>query len=673
MKISLSIKIAVLVMITSFIGIITLSYVSYSQAEKIFIQNSKDRLNQKINQYTEFIKNQITSFKYDINTLSYNPLIKGLVRAYNDPYKYDPQDNKTYSQFIQDVISTFNIMLTQNKSYYQIRILDIKGNELIKLIKDKNKIISLKENSLQNKSNMKYFKETIKYPINKIYISEINLNREYGQIEFPIKPTIRIAKIIENNTKTGAIVIININITKAFDFEKLRKSPIKTYIANNEGYYIFNSTNPNKEFGFEFGKDFKITNDFPFIKELYNSTKDVISFIDTKQNKIYEAKKVYLSPDRFLVILQVANASLFKQKANDYFNTIAIYIFGSLIFITLITIISVKILTNPIKKLTETADKIAKTKGKKHIKIDIKSNDEIGELANAFQIMLNALTKSQKEIEHFAQNLEKEVEKKTKELQKINKNLQKMVEEKVNELREKDKALIQQSKMAAMGEMIGAIAHQWRQPLNALALNIQMLEDLAEDEHLDKETLKEFIKKNMETIKFMSNTIDDFRNFFRKDKEKTIFDIKDIIQNTLHLQRAQLKNHDIEVIENLESAKIEGYKNELMQAILNIISNAKDAIDERRKKEKIKGIIKISTKKDGDNVIIEIEDNGGGIDLHYLDKIFEPYFTTKEEGKGTGMGLYMVKEIIERNGGKIEVANTKEGAKFKIILKAKRD
>ena len=206
-------------------------------------------------------------------------------------------------------------------------------------------------------------------------------------------------------------------------------------------------------------------------------------------------------------------------------------------------------------------------------------------------------------------------------------------------------------------------------PLNALAINIQLLEDLYEDGVLDDKTLKDLIQKNMETIQFMSNTIDDFRNFFRKDKEKVEFDIKEVIEKTIELQKAQLSNHNIKVITNLESVKFKGYKNEFMQVILNLVSNAKDAIVDKNKE----GVIKISSKKEQDKIVIEIEDNGGGIPEEIINRIFEPYFTTKEEGKGTGMGLYMVKEIINRMDGEISVINTKEGAKFIIILKEKNE
>jgi len=672
-KISISLKISILVMLTSLLGISILSYISYTQAKKIFIEHTYQVLDNNLKEYSNYIKNSINKLKYNITLLSFNPSIKGFMRAYLDKYKYDEVANKTFSQYENDVIRIISLMIKQNPEYFQVRILNSKGKEILKLIKDKSEIYKTPKSLLQNKSNMDYFRDSINLKNNVIYISKINLNREFHTIEFPIKPTIRVAKVIFVKDRAVAITIINANIKKLFNLEKLRKNKyIKTYIANSDGYYIFDYDDPNKEFGFEFGKDFKIFDKFSFLKEFYKSDKEKISFIDKKKNLIIKAKKVYISKNRFLVVVKTTTTAIFEKKSSEYKKNLFIAVLIITLFITLLTTLLVTKLTKPITELTKIAKKIAK--GEEKVKININSNDEVGELARAFDIMLKSLIKSKKEIEEFANKLEIEVDKKTKELQEINKNLQHIVEEKVNEIRKKDSVLSQQSKMAAMGEMIGAIAHQWRQPLNALAINIQLLEDMYEDGSLDKKTLKEFIDKNMQTIQFMSNTIDDFRNFFRKDKTKTEFDVKEVIEKTLNLQKAQLKDHNIKVETNLESVKIKGYKNEFMQAILNIISNAKDVIDEKREQDSnFQGKIKILSKKEDDRVIIEIEDNGGGIPNEIKDRIFEPYFTTKEEGKGTGMGLYMTKEIIDRINGKIKVENTKDGAKFIIILKAEND
>ena len=653
-KIPLSLKISLLVMVVSLIGILILSYISYNEANKIFTSYSTTLLKENVDKEIKRILFRVKDLEYDIKMISYNPLIKGFFRAYYDPYKYDEKTNRTYSQYKSQIENILSLMLKQNSEYFQMRLLDEKGNELVKLVKEKNKI---KVDSLQNKANRNYFKDIL-HSKDDIYFSKINLNREFHTIEFPIKPTLRVGKVLKIGGGKKGIIIINVNIYKFLKVKKLKESHTQTFIANKDGDYIYNTLDPNKNFGFEFGKDFKIYYDFHFIKPLFENRKSLTLI---KDDKIYVAKKLYLSPTDFLVILKMTSNKIFEEKSKEYFHKLILSIIIIVIFITILTSFLTSILVRPIKKLIAIANEIVKTKGEKYIKIDIKTNDEIEELAKTLDIMLKKLIKSKKEIEHFANNLEKEVDKKTKELQKINKNLQKMVEEQVSEIRKKEQALIQQSKMAAMGEMIGAIAHQWRQPLNSLALNIQMLEHM---DNLDEKTLKEFIDKNMQTIKFMSDTIDDFRNFFRKDKEKVVFDVKEVIEKTINLQRAQLQNRGIELKTDLESVKVKGFKNEFMQVILNLISNARDALEGKEKKE-----IYISSKKVGDDVIVTIKDSGGGIDEKIMDRIFEPYFTTKEEGTGTGLGLYMSKEIIERMGGTIDVKNSEDGAEFIIKLK----
>ena len=254
------------------------------------------------------------------------------------------------------------------------------------------------------------------------------------------------------------------------------------------------------------------------------------------------------------------------------------------------------------------------------------------------------------------------------ELLALNEMLDKRVDEEINARLKVEKEqemqrqfLIQKSKLSSMGEMMGAIAHQWRQPLNALNLNIQNLEDDFDEGLITKSFIQNFIDKNRQTIVFMSKTIDDFRNFFKIDKAKARFSIKEAVIQTLALQSAQFKNYHILVDIEGEDVEIEGFKGEFQQVILNILSNAKDAIIER--------------KKDEGHILIEIhptymliEDNAGGIEESILERIFEPYFTTKEQGEGTGIGLYMSKMIIEKNmGGRLSVENGQKGAKFTIM------
>ncbi len=669
-KLKISIKFAIIIMVISLLGIGILAYLSFYQAKQIFTENSIQLLDRNIEKYESSVKDSINVLRYDITMLAFNASVLGFLRAYHDPNKYDEKSNKTYGQFKTEIIALFNLIMSQNKSYFQIRIIDAKtGMELIKVIKNGNKIVNIKDSDLQNKYSSNYVQGVLKQEKD-IFISDINLNREHKTIEFPIKPTIRIAKLIKIRNQNAGIVVINSNIKILFKFKKLRETPeIQSFVTNQHGDYILNTVEPFKEFGQEFGKDYKIYKDFKVLKPLFFSKKEKIIYNDKKH--ILEAKKIFISNDKFIVIAKNTISSLFEQKSRKYILNLIFYIIIITFFITIVTAIIARMLTKPIVELSNIANKIAITKGEEDIPINIESNDEIGDLANSFKMMLEALVNSKKEIEQFASKLEEEVSKKTKELQELNKNLQKNVEEKIAEIRKKDKALLQQSKMAAMGEMIGAIAHQWRQPLNSLALNIQLLVDLVENNELTLEEIEDFVEKNMKTIQFMSKTIDDFRNFFREDKEKTAFDIKEAIEATISLQKDQLNSHNIELQTELKSMKAYGFKNEFMQVILNIISNARDVILEKQRHDKnFKGLIKVKNELENSMIVVRIWDNAGGIPENIIDRIFEPYFTTKDQGKGTGMGLYMSKEIMNNMSGGIEVRNVNNGVEFIVRIPA---
>lgn len=235
---------------------------------------------------------------------------------------------------------------------------------------------------------------------------------------------------------------------------------------------------------------------------------------------------------------------------------------------------------------------------------------------------------------------------------------------------EQQQLMFNQAKMAAMGEMIGNIAHQWRQPLNALGLMIQGLEDANLHGALSALYLEDMTQKSMDKITFMSHTIDDFRNFFQPDKKKESFDVVVAIKKTIDIIGTTLENNDIRLIyEGFDENKyfVEGYRNEFQQVALNLLNNAKDALLANAYAEKS---IRIFISLVDDSLYIHFEDNGGGIHESIIERIFEPYYTTKTDGQGTGIGLYMSKMIIEQNmGGQLDVSNHAYGACFTIKLK----
>ncbi|WP_428025841.1 PAS domain-containing sensor histidine kinase [Arcobacter sp.] len=243
------------------------------------------------------------------------------------------------------------------------------------------------------------------------------------------------------------------------------------------------------------------------------------------------------------------------------------------------------------------------------------------------------------------------------------------VEEELSKNREKDRILIQQNKLAAMGEMLGNIAHQWRQPLNNVSLILQFLRDNYKNIAVSEEQIDKFINKANKHIEYMSETIDDFRNFYKPSKTQNKFFVNESIDTLLDMVRNQYESENIKINFEYEKVEITNYENELKQALLNILNNAKDALLMKKEKEDFDAIINISLKKDKEKMKLEISNNGGNIDEEILYKIYEPYFTTKFERQGTGIGLYMTKSIIETNmKGKIEVENISDGVKFTITL-----
>ncbi len=260
---------------------------------------------------------------------------------------------------------------------------------------------------------------------------------------------------------------------------------------------------------------------------------------------------------------------------------------------------------------------------------------------------------------------EAQVMQKQRELEDLNRTLEDRVREEVAKNREKDHLIIQQGRLAAMGEMIGNIAHQWRQPLNVVGLLCQSLQEMHRQGELTGEQLDDTVCQAMEVIKFMSQTMDDFRNFFKPDKEKKEFSVKEVVDRSLSFLRPHLDYHNISIVVNIDKELIvTGYPNEYAQVIINILGNSKDVILERGTENPA---IVINAHREYHRTIVTIQDNAGGISDDIIGKIFDPYFTTKRAGEGSGLGLYMSKTIIEKNMlGSLSAFNTAAGAEFRI-------
>ena len=267
----------------------------------------------------------------------------------------------------------------------------------------------------------------------------------------------------------------------------------------------------------------------------------------------------------------------------------------------------------------------------------------------------------------------------------LTRELEERVKEEMDKRITNERIFFEQKKFADMGQMMNAIAHQWRQPINSIGLYVQLIYESFKDDTIDDDLLENFKEDSMKLVQHMSKTIDDFRSFFDPHTTEKKFEVIKAIVDTVSLVEAQLKNHNIEFtiacrcasnqfeacsstgapVCKFPETTVLGFSSEFRQVIMNLVQNAKDALDMKNHDK----YIKIAVLSIEDTVNISVSDNGGGIPEPVIDKVFDPYFTTKAEGKGTGIGLYMSKMIIEEHmKGHITAENSEEGAVFSITL-----
>jgi flavorubredoxin len=242
------------------------------------------------------------------------------------------------------------------------------------------------------------------------------------------------------------------------------------------------------------------------------------------------------------------------------------------------------------------------------------------------------------------------------------------LKEKKETIKERDRQLFEQAKRAEMGEMIGNIAHQWRQPLAIINTILAILKEKSSAKILKSKELEQKIWAMEEKVEYMSDTIEDFMNYYKPNKDKSLFSINEAIQRALKITNYTVQNHQIEVKTIIDNGLfVNGYMNEFVQVIVSILSNIYD-IKNIRELSFVN--ITIEMKKDGSDVLVIISDDAQGIDEEILPKIFNPYFTTKHQSQGTGLGLHIAKTIIENNmNGSLSVKNNQKGATFTIRIK----
>lgn len=337
-------------------------------------------------------------------------------------------------------------------------------------------------------------------------------------------------------------------------------------------------------------------------------------------------------------------------------------------------------ITRPLAQLSASVAQVAA--GKLDGEIEEVTNDEVGELSHAHNVMVRKLReltaeqeKTEQELRLQATMLEQEVAErqetqqqlayKQQQLESLNRALEERVAKAVHELRLKDKMMMLQGRQAAMGEMINSIAHQWRQPINNLGLIVQGMKLDYDSNELTPAQMDEDVDKIMQTIMFMSQTINDFSRFFSVDRTRTRFNPAEGLKKVVTMMEATLFAQNVSlIVEGQEEVLIEGFSNEYNQVLLNLLNNARDVLIERGV---AKPAIRVVIGQEEGNAVVRVQDNAGGISKEIIGKVFDPYFTTKEDGKGSGIGLYLSRMIIQEHfGGSLTVRNIGSGAEFCI-------
>ena len=395
-----------------------------------------------------------------------------------------------------------------------------------------------------------------------------------------------------------------------------------------------------------------------FLKNLVNNEKVIYAEVvenDEKTVSVGKIKEIDIIKKEFSIekvidsktykigkLIVIADlAPMYKELKSNATSIIFTEIIKMLLISLSIIFFMKKLLTNPLEKMARYANQLSLENLHQPLKIN-----------NATQAKFNELNIVTESINTMRVNLIKQI----------------------NQSREKNNILAQQSKLAAMGEMIGNIAHQWRQPLSLITTAASGIKLNYEVGSLDEEKLDDYTNKIINSAYYLSDTMDDFKDFFKPNKDRKHFKILNAFERTFTLLNSQFTNSNISFIKNIKDVEIYGFENELIQVLINILNNAKD---ELIKKEDQKLFIFIDVFLENENLCICIKDNAGGIEDSVINRIFEPYFTTKHKSQGTGIGLYMSEEIVVKHmKGKLTVRNVDFiyeninyiGAEFKIVI-----
>jgi len=505
----------------------------------------------------------------------------------------------------------FEVLMKTIPQINKVKFISLSGKELVKVSR---------ERLFEKLSEKSYLKEKIfKITMNdKLYYSDIYFSKNSNEM------MIDIAKLVKDLATQEVLGVITVQVS----MESIQEL-ISNKLINGNGIALLNVK--NNQYLYKSSVIESIDDSLDYFSKL----KEVAFVKVDNVNYVVVQKDYSFDRLRMKIIMTNSNKNIFLNIDDAFIKNVEIL----LVIILLLSVamfIFVNYLLSPLRSLKQEINRLSKEINQNEDIEEDKNLNELETIKSHFYLFVKLITDERKKLEEYNKNLELEVAK------EVRKN------------KEKEKLMAHQSKMASMGEMIENIAHQWRQPLSVISTSSsglilqKKLHKISEDEEFER------LEMIVKTSQHLSDTITSFRDFFSQNKDKAYCNIKNICENTLDIIGTKFKNKNIDIITNLKDVNLNTYDSELIQVIMNILTNAHDALEQVSSKK----LIFIDTYSLDENAIVVIKDNAGGIPKDIIDKIFEPYFTTKFKSNGTGIGLYMSQEIISKNiGGTLVATN----------------
>ncbi|PCI61674.1 MAG: hypothetical protein COB35_05485 [Gammaproteobacteria bacterium] len=658
MKLSIVYKLSISSIFLVLFSVGIVGSVFYHKIKEILVADALEHISEKVDEASALLQLVVKVDQEDVLFLASTPPFQGIIRASLSD-GVDQQDTTNYEQWTLRLQTIFESYIKQKNNYLKISYIDIKGNELVSVFKHQEDIIRVKKDKLQNKSHHIYVQETLKLPLDKVYISQIMLNREYGKVITPHEEILNISTPIynEKNHNIAGLVVITINIRKelhAIEKHITNNDDTIICITNDQGDYLLHREN-NKTYGFDLGTRYRIQSDVPQLSSLYESTNTVKQVMlmpeDTGNKRVISFTKIPFDSanlNRFIaVVITQSFSNIMAEDEIMLKKLMGLTILLTLGGLVLAVLFSIR-LTRPIHQMTLAVNQYRENYLAK-IEWPTNNKDEIGMLARSFKEMIDQIEYSRLQLEEMNMSLESKVKQRTHDL----------------------KQALADAEFAnkAKSAFLSCMSHELRTPLNAILGFGQILE--LDAEKLD-ETQRSNINEILEAGRYLLQLINDILDLARIESGQMKVMIKevnidDVIQDAISLIQPLAKSrnitltyHQTEQYHNVEADPIR-----LKQVLMNLLSNAVKYNRENGHVELSCSII------DKQHFRISVTDTGEGLNEESIAKLFVPFERLDKDNNvdGTGIGLIISKHFIEAMNGTIAVECTLgEGCTFSISL-----